>query len=86
MDAALHREAVTPDALREALLTVAAWQGSGTAKAAVDFADGKAESVGDPRLRVLMDNHGLPTPVLQACYVRGDEVETRVDFLLMISG
>ena len=79
-DAALHRRLTTPDELRAVLETVRGWPGSGTAQAAVGFADGRCESPGESRLRILMDNHGLPTPALQVPFASGAGVHARVDF------
>jgi very-short-patch-repair endonuclease len=46
------------------------------------FADHRSESVGESRLRVLMDTHGLPAPELQVEFGTGvGEVLARVDFL-----
>jgi len=56
------------------------WPGSPTARSAIGFGDGRSESVGESRLRVLMYNHGLPTPVLQAVYFDEDGFVARVDF------
>ncbi len=80
MDAALRQQMVTPDALRAAVAAIERWPGSATARAAAAFADGRSESVGESRLRVLMDNAGLPTPSLQSRFLRGDTVVARVDF------
>ncbi|TCC23235.1 type IV toxin-antitoxin system AbiEi family antitoxin domain-containing protein [Kribbella sindirgiensis] len=41
------------------------WHGLPAAQAAVLFADARSESVGESRFRVLLANHGLPTPELQ---------------------
>ncbi len=82
MDAAMYKGAVTRTQLRAALLTARGWPGSGTAQAAVAFADGRSESPGESRLRVLMDNHGLPAPVLQARIETAGNAEARVDFHL----
>jgi len=79
-DAALHRELVTPTELRSALEAVRGWPGSATAAAAVAFADGRCESVGESRLRVLLDNHGLPAPELQVPFQLSPREYARVDF------
>ncbi|WP_371406421.1 hypothetical protein OHA10_12840 [Kribbella sp. NBC_00662] len=60
------------------------WHGLPAARAAVEFADGRSESVGESRLRVLMANHGLPAPELQV-EIRDEAGRFigRVDFLLV---
>jgi predicted transcriptional regulator of viral defense system len=80
-DAALQQKLVTKAELREVLDWMSGWPGSGTALAAVAFADQRAESVGESRLRVLMDTHGLPTPELQVVIHLDDGIVARVDFL-----
>ena len=54
-----------------------------TATRAVGFGDGRSESVGESRLRVLLADLGLPAPVPQA-EIRDSEgwLVARVDFLL----
>jgi very-short-patch-repair endonuclease len=79
-DAALQQGLVTKTELQEELRWMSGWPGSGTALAAVAFADQRAESVGESRLRVLMDTYGLPTPELQVTF-RIDGGVARVDFL-----
>ncbi len=56
------------------------WPGSTTARAAIDFCDPLAESVGESRLRVLIHEWGLPTPVLQALFEDSAGFVGRVDF------
>lgn len=41
------------------------WQGSRNAGAVIEFADGRSESVGESRLRVLFRNNLMPEPELQ---------------------
>ncbi|WP_185442320.1 type IV toxin-antitoxin system AbiEi family antitoxin domain-containing protein [Kribbella qitaiheensis] len=79
-DDALHRSLVTKADLHTTLDRVLGWPGTGRASAVVEFADGLSESVGESRLRVLMDNHGLPTPELQTRFGTGPDVAARVDF------
>jgi hypothetical protein len=87
MDAALRHRLTSREDLRDALDVVNWWPGSGTAQAAVAFADGRAESVGESRLRVLMDNQGLPEPSLQTPFGTSDgNVIARVDFYLREHG
>ncbi|MEU4604620.1 type IV toxin-antitoxin system AbiEi family antitoxin domain-containing protein [Kribbella sp. NPDC023972] len=82
-DAALHQRLVTADALVTTADRHRFWSGSPAARAAVRFADGLSESVGESRLRVLMANHGLPTPTLQAeIRDQAGRLIGRVDFLL----
>ena len=81
VDSALRQRLTTREDLLDALDAVNWWPGSGTAKAAVLFADGRSESVGESRLRVLMDNQGLPKPALQTRFgTAADNVIARVDF------
>lgn len=64
-DAALHAGATTKDELLSRLELMRPWPGSRRACAAVSFADGGAESVGESRARVLFHEQGLPAPELQ---------------------
>jgi hypothetical protein len=82
-DAALRAGLVDQDELIAAADRFKHWQGSPAARAATRFADGRSESVGESRLRVLMANEGLPAPTLQA-EIRdsGGPLLGRVDFLL----
>lgn len=79
-DTALRDGAIGDDELRRLLELTAFWPGSPTARAAVGFSDPRSESVGESRLRVLMHNHGLPAPVLQAIFTDADGFIARVDF------
>ena len=80
-DEALRRDLVSRVQLERALAAFSGWPGTGAARAAVSFADGRSESVGESRLRVLMDNYGLPRPELQVRFGTGpDRVVARVDF------
>lgn len=49
----------------ERLDTMRDWRGARNAGAAIAFADGRSESVGESRCRVLFDDIGLPAPELQ---------------------
>ena len=82
-DAALHHRLVTPEALVTTADRHHFWAGSPAARGAARFADGLSESVGESRLRVLMANHGVPPPVLQA-EIRDEtgRLIGRVDFLV----
>ncbi len=79
-DGALQQGRVTRAELEYELERVRGWPGSCTALAAVAFADQQSESVGESRLRALMDTYGLPAPELQVTFRIEDGV-ARVDFL-----
>ncbi len=64
-DAALRRAAVTRAGLDHAVGRVARRHGVRPARRAIAFADGRAESVGESRSRVLLERARLPRPVLQ---------------------
>jgi Transcriptional regulator, AbiEi antitoxin len=80
VDAALRQYTITPEELSRLLGVIEYWPGSATARAAVDFGDGRSESVGESRLRVLMHTYGLPTPVPQVEFHDADGLIGRVDF------
>ncbi|MEU8222634.1 type IV toxin-antitoxin system AbiEi family antitoxin domain-containing protein [Kribbella sp. NPDC048915] len=82
-DAALRLGSTTREQLAACVERHRHWPGSPAARAAVQFADGLSESVGESRLRVLMANHELPPPELQV-EIRDDDGDLigRVDFLL----
>jgi predicted transcriptional regulator of viral defense system len=82
-DAALREGLVSSEQLLRTADRHRHWAGSPAARAAARFADGLSESVGESRLRVLMDNFRLPSPRLQV-EIRADNGELigRVDFLL----
>lgn len=81
-DAALHRGLADQAGLRRWLEEFHTWPGSLAANRVVTFADGRAESVGESRARVLFAQQGLPSPDLQVDIrdPRGEFVG-RVDFL-----
>lgn len=79
-DAALRERLVTKDDASRLLDVIEFWPGSATARAALSFASCLSESVGESRLRVLMNNHGLPKPLLQADFEDADGIFARVDF------
>ncbi|MEU8225110.1 type IV toxin-antitoxin system AbiEi family antitoxin domain-containing protein [Kribbella sp. NPDC048915] len=56
------------------------WPGSATARAALDFSNPLAESVGESRFRVLLHTYGMPSPVLQVVFTDADGFVARVDF------
>jgi very-short-patch-repair endonuclease len=64
-DAALNRELVAQEDLRELLHWQSDWPGSRGAGRVVVFADGRSESVGESRGRVHIAAAGLPKPELQ---------------------
>jgi hypothetical protein len=79
-DAVLRSGRVTDDELRRVLDLTEYWPGGPTIRAAVAFGTPLAESVGESRLRVLMHNQGLPSPVLQAAFEDAAGFVGRVDF------
>jgi Transcriptional regulator, AbiEi antitoxin len=82
VDQALRLRIVTPPQLMDALTPFARRSGIRRAAWAVQFGDGRAESVGESWLRVLMAELGLPAPVPQA-EIRDENgiLVARVDFL-----
>lgn len=82
-DAALRDGLLTKDQLIETANRLRFRPGSPAARTAAGFADGRSESVGESRLRVLMADQGLPQPELQV-EIRdaGGRLLGRVDFLL----
>ena len=81
LDAALFRKAVPGDLLAARLEDIGGTSGGRAAARAVAFADGRSESVGESRSRVLMRRLGLPpsTIQLEIAVVTGPS-PTRVDF------
>ncbi|MGY2127667.1 type IV toxin-antitoxin system AbiEi family antitoxin domain-containing protein [Blastococcus sp. SYSU DS0617] len=65
LDAALRQGRVDRDVLRERLFDLAGAPGSRAAARAVDFADGRSESVGESRSRVLLHRWGVGPSALQ---------------------
>lgn len=80
-DSALHLGLTTPDLLAAAARSVAGTPGSLRAARVTEFADGRSESVGESRSRVLIARIGLPKPDLQV-EVRNaaGELIARTDF------
>jgi hypothetical protein len=66
-DAALHRQIVTSQSLRETAGPFRTWQGSRSGRLALSLADGRAESPGESRSRYLFWRHDIPKPDLQFC-------------------
>lgn len=77
-DGFLREGLVTPDELLDMLDSMRDCPGSRNAGRVVEFADGKSESVGESRTRVLLDAAGMPRPELQVTVETGD----RADFLI----
>jgi hypothetical protein len=65
LDAAMHQGALTASELQTWLPVIAGAPGSRAAVRAVRFADGRSESVGESRSRVLLQRLGLPPSDLQ---------------------
>ncbi len=81
LDAALGRKLLRPDELRERLFDLAGTPGSRAAARAVEFADGRSESVGESRSRVLLHRWGVGPSTLQFEIHGGDgALIARTDF------
>lgn len=82
VDQVLRLRLATPQAMTDALVPFAGRSGIRTAARAVQFGDGRAESVGESWLRVLLADLGLPAPLPQA-EIRDEHglLVGRVDFL-----
>lgn len=80
LDAVLNRRLVDATELRERLFDLAGVPGSRAAGRAVAFADGRSESVGESRSRIVLARAGLAPSVLQleVATVRG--ITYRTDF------
>jgi hypothetical protein len=65
LDAALHGRLLDHDALRARLFDIAGTPGSRSAARTVVFADGRSESVGESRSRVILARWGLAPSALQ---------------------
>ena len=79
-DAALRERVVRKDVLEFAVCDAENWPGSPAAKQLLEFCDPRSGSVGETRLRLLMERQGLPKPELQAPMLRGGEPFAFVDF------
>src|SRR6478672_10595426 len=81
-DAAVNRRLVRAEDLRAALEQARLGPGAGAARAVLTLVDGRSESVGESRTRVLLRAVGLPPPQLQA-EIRDPQgrLVGRVDFL-----
>jgi hypothetical protein len=81
LDAALHLGALSHDALRGRLFDIAGTPGSRSAARAVTAADGRSESVGESRSRVIMHRWKLAPSALQFEIRSGDgALVGRTDF------
>jgi hypothetical protein len=65
LDAAIHRGLLSQENLRARLFDIAGTPGSRSAARAVEFADGRSESVGESRSRVILHRWKLPPSALQ---------------------
>lgn len=81
-DAALRDRSISAADVRRLLDATAYWPGSATARAALNFADLRSESVGESRMRVLFADHGLPAPELQVEFYDARGFVARVDFFI----
>jgi hypothetical protein len=79
-DAARREHSFRTDDVRRLLVVTEHWPGSPVARAALNFSDPRSESVGESRMRVLLADHGLPAPTLQAEFYDGRGFIGRVDF------
>ena len=71
-DAALASEATTGERLADCLARMGSTPGTRRAAHVLAFADGRSESVGESRSRVLIKRLGLPAPELQVEVRRSD--------------
>ncbi len=71
---------LTIEELSGALVRAAGRRGAGTARRVVAFADGRSESVGESRSRVLLAELGLEAPEIQLPVLDGQRLVGRVDF------
>ena len=81
VDAALATRGTTSERLTECLARMGSVPGVRRAARVVAFADGRSESVGESRSRVVLKRLGLPAPDLQVKLRRADDSEVaRCDF------
>ena len=80
LDRLVHARVVELPAIRAAVAGLPRCRGSRLARAAVDLADGLAESPQETRLRLLLHDSGLPAPVAQYVVRVGGAFIARVDF------
>lgn len=79
-DAGLRADKLTEPEIERLLNVIRQWPGGPTARSALAFADGRSESAGESRLRLLMAEIGLPKPELQVEFSDSDGPFARVDF------
>jgi predicted transcriptional regulator of viral defense system len=78
-DNALHQQKTTKAEISQVLAAYPRWPGAAKARRAIEFADGRAESVLESCARVVFAEEGLPAPDLQV-HVGGLRYVGRVDF------
>jgi hypothetical protein len=81
LDAALHRGSISQETLQARLFDLAGTPGSRSAARAVLFADGRSESVGESRSRVVLHRWGLGPSALQFEVPTDGGVVGRTDFV-----
>ncbi|MBD8506470.1 hypothetical protein HT102_08235 [Hoyosella sp. G463] len=82
-DAAIHQGLATMAQVRECLDRLPRRKGIQQARDAVRLIDGRSESVGESRSRLVLRTEGLPIPVLQPLlFDEGGSLIGRADFLL----
>ena len=80
-DAALHRQLLTREELEVQLELSRNLPGALAGSRVVSFADGRSESVGESRSRIMIHRAGLPKPELQLAVVdHGGQFVARGDF------
>ncbi|MDX6262955.1 MAG: hypothetical protein QOH84_4643 [Kribbellaceae bacterium] len=80
VDAALRRKLIGEEELARLVDVTEFWPGGPGARAALAFGSRLSESAGESRLRVLIHNHGLPTPIQQYVFKDAAGFVARVDF------
>jgi hypothetical protein len=80
VDAALRAYNLGDSDIQRLMELIEFWPGSAVARAALRFGNRLSESVGESRMRVLLHDHGLPDPVLQAEIYDSEGLVGRVDF------
>jgi hypothetical protein len=81
LDGAVHRSPALVDELRSGLGALIGVPGGRGAARAVAFADGRSESVGESRSRVVLHRHGVPPTGLQHRIVVAGQEIARTDFV-----
>lgn len=80
-DAALHRKLVTPESLNNAVARMSRVPGVTRARKVLELSDGRSESPGESRLRLILRDLGLHA-IPQFAIEEGGRVIARVDFYL----